>query len=441
MSQTENKNHYLIILIPALLSLFIIAFEDFINNILILPLRIILNDWNLVSIPTEGDSYVLFLLLLNLLLNFSALILIYFLFFKSKLLSNQINNKQYGYFITLGSYVSLFTIVTVVGLILTFFKEIYFPELPSNSPYDNIFPQSANYSLFNLILLVLLVCIFAPILEEIIFRRILIPSLEGTQFVSTPFAVVISASMFALIHSEGDLISGSLWFTFVHFTSAFILGLGLAGVYITTRNIKFPIIYHSVNNSFALGSQIILAYFVVDLENPPDILIYYTLLFLLMLLIGLLIIILSLFNLRKIFYPFVNQFRDGFGIAKKFAILIVILITQASIFILIPILERYLFSIFEIDGYFRYGINLLVYLLIFGFFILVLNKNKDFIKKITKVQNNLLIDYNEIYYKKPTNYQYPARTELHQPNKFCTNCGYEITAQNISFCTNCGQKL
>ena len=452
---TKGQFKFTYVLIPVLVSLFIIAYEDFLNNVFIQPFLYILKTNGLITLEKGTNEYVLFLLLLNLILNFASLILIYFVFFKTHLLSKQVQNKQYGLFTTIKAYLGLFALVIAIGFIFTAIKSIYFPNIPSTSPYESIFPTDSTYPLYNLFLVIILVCIFAPILEELTFRRIMIPLLEGSSYVSTSYAVVISASVFAFIHTEADLLDGSIYFAVVHFTSAFILGLGLAGIYVSTRNVKYSIFYHSMNNTFAIAATIITAYFVTDPNNPPLILMYFGLLTLIIILGGTIIVIISLLNLNKIKYPIVNQFKGSLEINKMIGIILLILSIQGIIFIVIPELEDQLFSVLTLNSSLKVVLNLIIYCGIFGFFIAILRKELPMVFAFGKVQNTELpvfVDHkysymqnNPSYYYNPTDnpYNNPDNSSMIQKNTnvICPNCNNTIPANAVNFCPFCGKDL
>uniref|UniRef100_A0A7C8YGX7 CAAX prenyl protease 2/Lysostaphin resistance protein A-like domain-containing protein n=1 Tax=Opuntia streptacantha TaxID=393608 RepID=A0A7C8YGX7_OPUST len=78
--------------------------------------------------------------------------------------------------------------------------------------------------------------VFAPLLEETVFRGFFMTSL--TKWVPTPVAIVISAAVFALAHlTPGE------------FPQLFVLGIALGLSYAQTRNLLTPITIHSLWNS------------------------------------------------------------------------------------------------------------------------------------------------------------------------------------------------
>ena len=481
---TKGQFSIKLVLIPVVAALFIISYEDFLNNVFIQPFLYLLNTTGFLIIKSGTNEYTLFILLLNLILNFASLILIYYVFFKSKLLSKQVENKQYGLNTTIKTYLSLFVLVMGIGLIITAIQRMYFTNISTTSPYDAIFPSSSNYPYYNLFLVIILVCIFAPILEELTFRRILIPLLEGTSYVSTSYAVVISATVFAFIHSEADLLDGSIYFAIVHFTSAFILGLGLAGIYVTTRNVKYSIFYHSMNNTLAVISTIVSAYFVTDVNNPNpnSILVFYEIFVLVLVLAGSIIFIISLFSTEKIKYPLKNQFKGNLELKQMMLAIIVILIFQGIVFIIIPTFEEVLFATVNFGLLTEVVLNGLIYIGIFLFFVLFLIRNSSNILGFAKVQNQNLPPFvnpkhmafqytpygyqnmNQQYLNQPPyqnmyqqypnqpiyqnmNQQAPNQSLINIQNNAqnqqtaCPNCKNIIPSKDVNFCPFCGFKL
>ncbi|WP_368660202.1 lysostaphin resistance A-like protein [Methanobrevibacter sp.] len=78
---------------------------------------------------------------------------------------------------------------------------------------------------------------FSPILEELIFRGVLLNKLSA--FTSISFSIVISSLLFAFLHSFGSV------------TSAFIFAICMAILYLKTGNILVPIFAHFLNNLIA----------------------------------------------------------------------------------------------------------------------------------------------------------------------------------------------
>ncbi|MBD8016276.1 MULTISPECIES: CPBP family intramembrane glutamic endopeptidase [Planococcus] len=87
------------------------------------------------------------------------------------------------------------------------------------------------------------IVLFGPILEELVFRRVLFGSLNQTT--NFFFATAISALVFALIH-----------FDFTHLLLYFTTGLILAFLYQKTKRIITPIIAHMCLNGYVMLIQL-----------------------------------------------------------------------------------------------------------------------------------------------------------------------------------------
>ncbi len=90
------------------------------------------------------------------------------------------------------------------------------------------------------IYLIITAVVMAPILEEIIFRGIVLDGLLKNY--SPVKAILISSLLFAAIHLNP-------W----QFVTAFIGGLFIGWVYYRTRNLAYAIIIHAANNLFAVA--------------------------------------------------------------------------------------------------------------------------------------------------------------------------------------------
>lgn len=95
--------------------------------------------------------------------------------------------------------------------------------------------SSKNMALGNPILVILLTAVFAPVIEEILFRGIIFRSLEKIS--SGLFPVIVSAILFGLCHM-----------IFVQMVYAFGMGIVTALVYQKTRNLIYPMMIHMANN-------------------------------------------------------------------------------------------------------------------------------------------------------------------------------------------------
>ncbi|MFP7254855.1 type II CAAX endopeptidase family protein [Terribacillus goriensis] len=89
----------------------------------------------------------------------------------------------------------------------------------------------------------LIVVVFAPVLEEIIFRKILF----GEIYKRTNFfvAVLISALVFGAVHGD-----------FLHLLQYFVMGVIFAALYVKTKRIIVPIITHGLMNLYVVINQL-----------------------------------------------------------------------------------------------------------------------------------------------------------------------------------------
>lgn len=94
---------------------------------------------------------------------------------------------------------------------------------------------TSEASLFNYVITFILICILAPIWEELFFRGIVLRRLMMKW--SAPVSIVLSSILFGLFH-----------FNVVQIVYAFIIGLLLGFIYLRTGNIIIAMVLHSVSN-------------------------------------------------------------------------------------------------------------------------------------------------------------------------------------------------
>lgn len=115
-------------------------------------------------------------------------------------------------------------------------------------------PLSSVVTLENLSLLTILdLVLFAPVLEEMLFRKLLLKKIA--RWGEIP-AMVFSGLAFALFHGN-----------FYQFFYAFMLGLLLAHVYLSTGKLRYPILIHAFVN--ALGSVVPLGLMAAEAHLSP----------------------------------------------------------------------------------------------------------------------------------------------------------------------------
>lgn len=132
-----------------------------------------------------------------------------------------------NFFVVLCVAVALMMVGSYLSNIIIVFVSVFFEASPVN-PVEAATVGQAWW--INLIF----VGIVAPILEELVFRKMLcdrlLPLGEG-------YAVVLSGAIFGLVHGN-----------FFQFFYAFALGAVFAFVYIKTGRIRYSIVYHALIN-------------------------------------------------------------------------------------------------------------------------------------------------------------------------------------------------
>ena len=132
-----------------------------------------------------------------------------------------------NFFVVLCIAVALMMAGNYIGNMIIVFVSVFFGATPVN-PVEAATVGQAWW--INLIF----VGILAPILEELVFRKLLcdrlLPLGEG-------YAVVLSAAIFGLVHGN-----------FFQFFYAFALGAVFAFVYIKTGRIRYSMVYHALIN-------------------------------------------------------------------------------------------------------------------------------------------------------------------------------------------------
>lgn len=104
----------------------------------------------------------------------------------------------------------------------------------------------ADESTLAMLATALLVCVMAPIAEELLFRGFLFGALRERMHVV--LAIVVSGVVFALVHVAGSPVE------FLPALAA--LGAGLAWLYHQTGSLYPCIALHAINNSIALGASL-----------------------------------------------------------------------------------------------------------------------------------------------------------------------------------------
>jgi len=127
----------------------------------------------------------------------------------------------------------------VVGIATTLCFVLGYNQTDGGGTIDSVVPLVNSGNPLDLLSLLLVTSVLAPILEESLFRGFLLTSL--TRYMPNSGAVVISSLVFALAH-----------FTPKDAPQLFALGLVLGTLYTRTRNLLTPVMVHALWNSGVL---------------------------------------------------------------------------------------------------------------------------------------------------------------------------------------------
>ena len=148
------------------------------------------------------------------------------------------------------------TVSVVITSNYVFIAAFKFFNLVPKSGYSGILLNSTQANnLLNIIIYYLPFVIGAPIFEEFLYRRTLLPLLERRGMASFT-AIVIVSVIFAIAHLPNDLINGNIYGGIMHSFGVFYISISLGLSYIITRNILFPIIIHSIINLISFSGPL-----------------------------------------------------------------------------------------------------------------------------------------------------------------------------------------
>lgn len=132
----------------------------------------------------------------------------------------------------------------------------FFNLVPQSGYSGILLNASHSTNPLNIIIYYLPLTIGAPMFEELLYRRTLIPMLEKRGM--APFTAVLSSSIvFSIAHLPNDLVNGNVYGGIMHCLGVFYISISLGFIYILTRNILFPIIIHSAINFISFSGPLI----------------------------------------------------------------------------------------------------------------------------------------------------------------------------------------
>ena len=109
--------------------------------------------------------------------------------------------------------------------------------------------------------MVITTIVFAPFVEELIFRKVLCEVIEQKKYLPSWFIIILSGFLFASIHVIIPMISAliggnGIWSAlseFLYIIPYLTMGIALSFVYYrSNKNIWVVITIHAINNLFAL---------------------------------------------------------------------------------------------------------------------------------------------------------------------------------------------
>lgn len=130
-----------------------------------------------------------------------------------------------------------------VALIIIGFRIVYDNSLifwVNKIPMPDFINQAFEELAMSPIIMILSVAVIAPIYEEVVFRGILLKGMANK--INPTVALIVSALFFALMHM--NIPQG---------INAFLLGLIIGSIYLTTGSIYLSIFAHFINNSTAIS--------------------------------------------------------------------------------------------------------------------------------------------------------------------------------------------
>ncbi|MHA2102114.1 MAG: CPBP family glutamic-type intramembrane protease [Candidatus Hodarchaeales archaeon] len=431
---THSQRNYKIFFLPVLIILVILFLREITGSVL---------SFLISSLIKSPDQEFFVNIMLNIVLILIMLTIIFILVkFRHLKFNRQTPNKGLGLRVTILTYLVCFGLVYVI----TIFYALMSINNPPVSSYQVITLSAENFTLLNVVLLFTLLAVLAPVFEELVFRRLFIPYLESGY--GTIGAILISSITFGLIHTENDLINGDLSFAVIHLINAFILGLGLGFVYIATRNIIYPIIFHGFNNFFPpFVTQVLLAYFDIDLLgsiNQPgySIIALLSLILLAEMIIGIGILAYIYKKKREKVFYILKQVPLSFGLSRKFiAVIGISIIIIFTFFTVIwPVYLRNFLSdnVFHLNGNDFIVFIVVADLMIFFLLSLLIVYYKTSLANIISITNPIINLDNE--FLKKNQLEIKIRQYGNETKKYCIYCGSSLIDE-AKFCVNCGKEI
>ncbi|MCB2357319.1 CPBP family intramembrane glutamic endopeptidase [Clostridium estertheticum] len=131
----------------------------------------------------------------------------------------------------------IYVAIIIIGYRLAYNNSLFY--LVDNIPMPNFIIHAFEKLFISPIIMILSSAVIAPIYEEVIFRGILLKGMANK--INSNLALIISALIFALLHM--NIPQG---------INAFLLGLIIGAIYLSSNSIYLCIFAHFINNSVAI---------------------------------------------------------------------------------------------------------------------------------------------------------------------------------------------
>lgn len=161
-------------------------------------------------------------------------------------------------------------IVLIAALTLFLYKLWYKPEYTGSvvySEYRKIWFLVAGYVLFlgyeiigilihhetyKLTMNGFCMAIFAGVLEETVFRGLMIPVMMRSKK-NIAVAIFVSSAVFGLVHGANVFVGADPGHTLLQVGSSFLAGIVFGGMYLISGNVLFPMVFHVLHDIVAIG--------------------------------------------------------------------------------------------------------------------------------------------------------------------------------------------
>ncbi len=255
MTTNERKNEFLTFLTPALVSFGAAVFLGVVQILVAIPLLGLFMRLNEFSNPLYGPIWNLIILFLSQILG-TVIILRWGIPWLKVENVRQFPVNWYTFISNLFLISLTWALIIVKTIIMAILIDFFQLETPRTG-LEAFLIQEEIISPITIIIFFAPLVIGAPLFEELVYRRLLIPLLEE-RGMNTGGAVLASSIFFTLLHLPSDLLYGNTTGMILHISSVVIIAFVLGISYVKTRNIVYPILIHGVVNGISAVPTILI---------------------------------------------------------------------------------------------------------------------------------------------------------------------------------------